>query len=114
MAGHPKHQTEERDALVWHAIKASVLPPYSASTKRIICNPTGSSISSFSTDPAFVSKVRDLAGLCLNPPDQALVHAIEAYTRANNQHPKPFLWTAPLRSILSKLRKHKETVDTTP
>ena len=32
---------------------------------------------SLSTDPLFVEKVRDIAGLCLNPPDKALVLCVD-------------------------------------
>jgi hypothetical protein len=31
----------------------------------------------FSTDPEFVSKVRDIVGLYLNPPDKALVFSVD-------------------------------------
>jgi putative transposase len=33
-----------------------------------------------STDPFFVKKVRDIAGLCLNPPDKAMVQCVDEKT----------------------------------
>jgi hypothetical protein len=41
-----------------------------------------------------------------------LVRAIEGYIRENNKNPKPFVWTATAKSILRKLQKYKETLDT--
>jgi transposase len=41
-----------------------------------------------------------------------LVRAIESYIRENNQRPKPFVWAATANSILKKLKKYKETLDT--
>jgi len=41
-----------------------------------------------------------------------LVRAIESYIRENNQRPKPFVWVATANSILKKLKKYKETLDT--
>ncbi len=41
-----------------------------------------------------------------------VIHAIEGYIRENNENPKPFVWTATAKSILRKLRKYKEILDT--
>lgn len=41
-----------------------------------------------------------------------LMHAIEGYIRENNKNPKPFVWTATAKSILKKLKKYKEILDT--
>jgi transposase len=41
-----------------------------------------------------------------------LIRAIEAYIRENNRQPKPFVWTATAKSILRKLKKYKEILDT--
>jgi transposase len=41
-----------------------------------------------------------------------LVRAIESYIRENNQRPKPFVWAATANSILKKLKKYKETLET--
>jgi len=41
-----------------------------------------------------------------------LIRAIESYIRENNKNPKPFVWTATAKSILRKLRKYKEILDT--
>jgi transposase len=41
-----------------------------------------------------------------------LVRAIEGYIRENNQSPKPFVWTATANSILKKLKKYKDILDT--
>jgi transposase len=41
-----------------------------------------------------------------------LIRAIEAYIRENNRQPKPFAWTASAKSILRKLNKYKEILDT--
>lgn len=35
----------------------------------------------FSTDPFFVEKVRDIIGLCLDPPDKAMVLCVDEKTR---------------------------------
>ncbi len=43
---------------------------------------------------------------------QELIRAIEAYILENNRQPKPFVWTATAKSIIRKLRKYKETLDT--
>jgi transposase len=41
-----------------------------------------------------------------------LILAIESYIRENNKNPKPFVWTATANSILRKLKKYKDTLDT--
>src|SRR5215472_16072231 len=41
-----------------------------------------------------------------------LIAAIEGYIRENNNNPKPFVWTATPKSILKKLRKYKDILDT--
>lgn len=41
-----------------------------------------------------------------------LIRAIENYIRHNNEDPKPFVWTARASSILRKLKKYKETLET--
>jgi len=41
-----------------------------------------------------------------------LIRAIESYIRENNKNPKPFVWTATAKSILRKLKKYKEILDT--
>jgi transposase len=41
-----------------------------------------------------------------------LIRAIEKYIRQNNKKPKPFTWTATASSILRKLNKYKETLET--
>ena len=41
-----------------------------------------------------------------------LIQAIESYIRENNKEPKPFVWTATATSILRKLRKYKEILET--
>ncbi len=38
--------------------------------------------------------------------------SVEAYIRANNLEPKPFVWATTAKSILRKLKKYKETLDT--
>ena len=43
---------------------------------------------------------------------QELIGAIEGYIRENNKNPKPFVWMATAKSILTKLRKYKEILDT--
>src|ERR1022692_4621669 len=43
---------------------------------------------------------------------KVLIHAIEGYIRENNKNPKPFVWTATAKSILKKLKKYKEILDT--
>ena len=41
-----------------------------------------------------------------------LIRAIEGYIRENNKNPKPFVWTTTAKSILRKLKKYKEILDT--
>ncbi len=41
-----------------------------------------------------------------------LIQAIESYIRENNKEPKPFVWTATAKSILRKLTKYKEILET--
>ncbi len=41
-----------------------------------------------------------------------LIRAIESYIRENNKNPKPFVWAATAKSILRKLKKYKEILDT--
>jgi transposase len=41
-----------------------------------------------------------------------LIRAIEGYIRETNKNPKPFIWTASAKSILRKLKKYKEILDT--
>ena len=41
-----------------------------------------------------------------------LIHAIQDYIRENNNNPKPFVWAATANSILRKLKKYKEILDT--
>jgi len=43
---------------------------------------------------------------------EALVTAIEEYVATNNQHPKPFIWTASVEKILTKIAKCKATIET--
>ena len=42
----------------------------------------------------------------------ALVAAIMEYLEANNADPKPFVWTASVRTILSKVRRANEVLET--
>jgi hypothetical protein len=46
--------------------KAFSLQPHRAETFKL------------STDPLFVEKVRDIAGLCLSPPERAIVRCVPA------------------------------------
>ncbi len=55
--------------------------------------------------------VRQLRRLVVHNVDQ-LIAAISAYLDTRNLDPKPFVWTASLNSILSKVAKAKETVAT--
>jgi transposase len=41
-----------------------------------------------------------------------LILTIESYIRENNKNPEPFVWTATTNSILRKLKKYKDTLDT--
>jgi len=41
-----------------------------------------------------------------------LTRAIQAYIHENNRTPKPFVWTTTAKSILRKLKKYKESLDT--
>jgi transposase len=42
---------------------------------------------------------------------RTLVKAINEYLRENNRSPKPFVWTATARTILSKIRRCKEALE---
>ncbi len=41
-----------------------------------------------------------------------LIRAIRAYLRTNNEHPRPFVWTATARSILRKVEHCQEALET--
>jgi hypothetical protein len=40
-----------------------------------------------------------------------LVTAIRAYLDQRNQHPKPFIWTASVQTILEKVRRGNEALE---
>ena len=40
------------------------------------------------------------------------VDAIEEYLEANNENPKPFVWTASVEKILEKVRRCKVILET--
>ena len=48
-------------------------------------------------------------GVFHNAPD--LIAAIESYLEANNNNPKPFIWTATADQILDKVRRGRVTLD---
>lgn len=58
---------------------------------------------------------RDLTGKALrrgafkSVPD--LITAIKAYLQANNDHPRPFTWTATAEDILEKVRRGRVTLE---
>ena len=59
-----------------------------------------------SSDPFFAEKVRDIIGLYLDPPRNALVlpvDAIEEYIEVHNRDPKPFTWTKTADEIFDKI-----------
>jgi transposase len=61
----------------------------------------------FSTDPAFVLKVRDIVGLYLNPPDRALVFSVDEKSQIQAlDRTQPIL---PLRPGLPERRTHDYT-----
>jgi transposase len=61
----------------------------------------------FSTDPAFVPKVRDIVGLYLNPPDRALVFSVDEKSQIQAlDRTQPVL---PLRPGLPERRTHDYT-----
>src|SRR3981081_816119 len=51
-------------------------------------------------------------GVFRSVPD--LVAAIEAYLEANNNDPKPFVWTATADEILNKVRRGRVTLEQIP
>jgi hypothetical protein len=57
-----------------------------------------------STDPPFIGKVRDLVGLCLNPPQAALVLGVEA-----NSSIQALDRTAPILPLLPGTRQRPAT-----
>jgi hypothetical protein len=42
-----------------------------------------------------------------------LIEAIEAYLRAHNDDPKPFVWTASAEGILDKVKRGRVALDKT-
>ncbi len=61
----------------------------------------------------FFGKLTDKAirrGIFKSVPD--LITAIDAYLKANNANPKPFLWTATADSILQKVQRGHATLNT--
>ena len=46
------------------------------------------------------------------PSVRVLVEAIEEYLQHNNEHPKPFIWTASVDHILAKVAKCRATLET--
>ena len=42
----------------------------------------------------------------------SLIEAIMEYLEANNANPKPFVWTASVDTILSKVKKANEVLET--
>ena len=61
----------------------------------------------------FFGKLTDKAirrGIFNSVPD--LIAAIEAYLKANNDNPTPFVWTATAEAILDKVRRGRVTLDT--
>ena len=60
----------------------------------------------------FFGKLTDKAirrGVFHSVPD--LIAAIDAYLQANNENPKPFIWTATTESILEKVRRGRLTLE---
>ena len=46
------------------------------------------------------------------PSVRVLIEAIEEYLQHNNEHPKPFIWTASVDHILAKVAKCRATLET--
>jgi transcriptional regulator with XRE-family HTH domain len=88
-----------------------------------------------SNDRRFDEKLIDVIGVYLNPPDKAvvlcmdeksqiqaldrksvpdLIAAIEAYLQANNNDPKPFVWTATAEEILEKVSRGRVALASMP
>jgi transposase len=88
-----------------------------------------------SNDRRFDEKLIDVVGVYLNPPDKAvvlcmdeksqiqaldrksvpdLIAAIEAYLQANNNDPKPFVWTATAEEILEKVSRGRVALASIP
>ena len=88
-----------------------------------------------SNDRRFDEKLIDVIGVYLNPPDKAvvlcmdeksqiqaldrksvpdLIAAIEAYLQANNNDPKPFVWTATAEEILEKVSRGRVALASIP
>jgi hypothetical protein len=43
-----------------------------------------------------------------------LIAAIEAYLQANNNDPKPFVWTATAKEILEKVSRRRVAANSSP
>jgi transposase len=58
---------------------------------------------------AEITRQRIRRGTFRSVPD--LIRAIQAYLQEHNQNPRPFLWTASVKSIMRKIRRCKEASD---
>jgi transposase len=80
---------------------------------RFVLHFTPTSSSWLNLVERFFGKLTDKAirrGIFQSVPD--LIAAIEAYLKANNDDPNPFVWTATADSILEKVRRGRITLDT--
>jgi hypothetical protein len=59
---------------------------------------------------AEITRQRIRRGTFRSVPD--LIRAIHVYLREHNKDPRPFLWTASVASIMRKIRRCKEALDT--
>ena len=59
---------------------------------------------------AEITRKRIRRGTFTSVPD--LIRAIRAYLRANNDDPRPFVWTASAKSILRKVEHCQEALET--
>jgi transposase len=79
---------------------------------RFVLHFTPTSSSWLNLVERFFAKLTEKAirrGIFQSAPD--LIAAIDAYLKANNDHPTPFTWTATADSILEKIRRGRVTLD---
>ena len=105
-------RTQPRNATHWSVRAMARSKQVSASTvqriwRRHHLQPHRVETFKFSTDPAFVPKVRDIVGLYLNPPDKALVLSVDEKSQIQAlDRTQPIL---PLRPGLPERQTHDYT-----
>ena len=73
------HRPGPRSFLVESDVSQPTLArvPFNASGTRMVSSHTGFSSSTFSNDPKFIDKLRDVVGLYVDPPAHAIVLSVD-------------------------------------